>query len=297
MRRAVTLLELLVAIAIVAVLTGLILAGVQKVRGAAATVDCQNRLRQVGLAAHHFHDVERRLPPGHRSLVQRDLMPYTGWPVSLLPFVERESLFRTVRPAFRASFAPFVDPPHVGLATVVPAFICPADSRVTTPQISERTKSRIAFTSYLGVAGQAADDRRDGMLYQNSVTNFASCTDGLSQTLLFGERPPSPDFQFGWWYAGFGQRGTGGADMVLGVREPNRQRIASGSPCGPGRYPFRAADGFRDPCGMFHFWSPHGGGANFAKADGSVSFIAYSANAVMPALASRAGGEIATIPE
>ncbi|QDU22132.1 hypothetical protein ETAA1_41080 [Urbifossiella limnaea] len=42
---------------------------------------------------------------------------------------------------------------------------------------------------------------------------------------------------------------------------------------------------------MFHFWSPHPGGANFALADASVRFLRYDADAVMPALASRAGSE------
>jgi prepilin-type processing-associated H-X9-DG protein len=47
---------------------------------------------------------------------------------------------------------------------------------------------------------------------------------------------------------------------------------------------------------MFHFWSLHPGGANFALCDGSVRFLAYSADNVMPALASRAGGEAVEIP-
>ena len=52
---------------------------------------------------------------------------------------------------------------------------------------------------------------------------------------------------------------------------------------------------FDDQCGMFHFWSPHAGGANFALADGSVRFIRYEANDIMPALATRAGGEIVSL--
>jgi prepilin-type processing-associated H-X9-DG protein len=60
--------------------------------------------------------------------------------------------------------------------------------------------------------------------------------------------------------------------------------------------PFRPSR-FDDPCGMFHFWSPHPGGANFAFCDGSVRFLAYSANDVLPALATRAGGEPVAVPE
>lgn len=48
---------------------------------------------------------------------------------------------------------------------------------------------------------------------------------------------------------------------------------------------------------MFHFWSLHSGGANFAFADGSVRFLRYSAEPIMPALATRAGGEAVSLPE
>jgi prepilin-type processing-associated H-X9-DG protein len=48
---------------------------------------------------------------------------------------------------------------------------------------------------------------------------------------------------------------------------------------------------------MFHFWSPHAGGANFAFADGSVRFLRYSADHILPALATRAGGEAVAVPE
>jgi prepilin-type processing-associated H-X9-DG protein len=110
------------------------------------------------------------------------------------------------------------------------------------------------------------------------------------------KRPPSADFQFGWWYAGAGQRSRGMADLILSVREPNLQKIVSGSKCGPGVYPFRAAAGFDDQCGIFHFWSPHSGGAHFAFVDGSVRFLSYSANDILPALATRAGGESFEMP-
>lgn len=295
-RAAITLIELLIVIAIIAVLTGLLLAAVQQVRSAAARMRCQNNARQLGLALHQFHDANHAFPPGHRSLFNRDLMPFSGWTLSVLPYVEQQALFNKARATYFVVPFPFINPPHTGLNTVVQAFICPSDGRVVTPQLAVRSKKEVAFTSYLGVSGTDYKTK-DGVLYQDSRVNLSAVADGTSNTLLFGERPPSADFQFGWWYAGIGQRFTGSGDMALGVREPNLQPITSGSACGPGDYPFMPADGFDDPCGMFHFWSPHPGGANFALCDGSVRFLTYSVDPIMPALATRAGGEVVSVPE
>ncbi|MBY0233195.1 MAG: DUF1559 domain-containing protein [Gemmataceae bacterium] len=289
-RRAFTLVELLVVMAIIALLIGLLLSAVQAVRQSAARLDCQSRLKQLALALHLHHDAHQAFPPGHRSLSSP--MPFSGWTLSIAPFIEQAPLAAQAQTDYKAQFYPF-SPAHPGLSHVVRLFLCPVDGRIVTAQAGKRTGVVAAFTSYLGVAGLDATSTRDGILYQESATRFADITDGASNTLLLGERPPSHDFQFGWWYAGAGQQLTGSADLVLGVREPNLQPIASGDPCGPGRYPFRPARGFNDPCGMFHFWSPHPGGAGFAFADGSVRFLAYGADRVMPALASRAGGESA----
>ena len=291
---AFTLIELLVTIGIIAILLGLLLSAVQKVRSTAAKTQCQNSARQLALALHQFHDASQRFPPGHRSFLNPDQMPYSGWSLSILPDIEQAAIASRAVTAYRARPFPF-SPPHPGLSTVVNTFICPADPRVGQAQTSLLTKTVVAFTSYLGVAGLDAVSTRDGILYQNSRTRIADITDGTSNTLLLGERPPSANYQFGWWYAGTGQKFTGSADLVLGVREPNLQVIMSGSTCGPGRYPFQPASGFNDTCGMFHFWSPHSGGANFVFADGSVRLLTYSANPLMPALASRAGGEVAAV--
>ncbi|MBA4065818.1 MAG: prepilin-type cleavage/methylation domain-containing protein [Isosphaera sp.] len=295
--RGFTLIELLVVIAIISVLMGLLLSAVQKVRSAAARADCQNRLKQLALALHQFHDARRALPPGHRSASHPDRMRFSGWTVSVLPYLEQPALASQAVAAYLADPDPLGATPHPHLRTVVSAFTCPADPRITTPQTALRTGTVAAFTSYLGVAGRDAVTARDGALFQNSAVRLAEVTDGTSNTLLLGERPPSHDFQFGWWYAGTGQRLTGSADLVLGVREPNLQPVVSGSDCGPGNYPFRPARGFDDPCGMFHFWSPHSGGANFALCDGSVRLVRYQADPVTPALATRAGGDPAPLPD
>jgi prepilin-type processing-associated H-X9-DG protein/prepilin-type N-terminal cleavage/methylation domain-containing protein len=291
-RRAFTLIELLVVVAFVAVLVGLLLGAVQKVRAASARTQCQNNLRQCALALHQVHDANQTLPPGTRSLLNRDLMPYTGWTIDALPYLEQDNLARLVRPAFRLVPLPFVNPPHPR-DVVVTTFACPSDDHVRTAQTTTRTKSRVAFTSFLGVSGTATR-KKDGVLFQDSRLGFNAVTDGLSGTLLLGERPPGADLEYGWWYSGAGQRLTGSGDIVLGVREPNLLQIVAGSPCGPGNYPFKPAT-FADECGFLHFWSPHSGGANFAFCDGSVRFLRYEADAILPALATRAGGEVVAL--
>lgn len=110
MRRAFTLLELLVVIAIVAVLIGLLLPAVQKVRDAAARTQCANNLRQIGLAAHLYHDTEHALPvgflgPSPANNANRNAAfaegQWAGHFPLLLPFLEEEALARQIVIDFR----------------------------------------------------------------------------------------------------------------------------------------------------------------------------------------------------
>jgi prepilin-type processing-associated H-X9-DG protein len=111
---------------------------------------------------------------------------------------------------------------------------------------------------------------------------------------MVGERPPSADQRLGWWYAGVGQDLNGSAEMVLGVLERNFGTWSAVCPPGPFSFgPGRA----NEQCDAFHFWNLHIGGANFLFADGSVHFLPYSAAPIMPALATRAGGEVAGMPD
>jgi prepilin-type processing-associated H-X9-DG protein len=287
-----SLLELLVAIAIISVILGLSLAAVQRVRASAARTQCANKLHQLGLAHQQYHQTHGAFPPGVSYADGKDPYPFLGWQARLLPYLEQRELWDQTVAAFKQDPVFWNDPPHTGLATVVPAFLCPADDRVTSPATVGSVGLR-AFTSYLGVEGTNAGVV-DGVLYLDSKCRLADVTDGSSNTLLVGERPPSADLVLGWWYAGWGQRKNGDGDMLLGVRSRNYAGYGPGCPEGP--YHFTPG-AFKNQCDAFHFWSPHAGGAHFALADGSVRFLSYSADPVMPALATRAGGEVASPPD
>ena len=284
-RAAITLIELLVVIAIVATLIGLLLPAVQKVREAAARARCQNKLKQVGLAMHMSHDAEHRLPPGWRSPVNPDKRFATGWELSVLPYLEQAAVAEESRKGFALVPYPFFGGTHP-LATVVPAFACPADSRAASPQVSQKDFLLVALSSYLGVSGTSGEGH-DGSLYTDSRVRLTDIADGSSNTLLIGERPPSGDFRFGWWYAGIGT-GDGTGDLHLGVRET--ASVPWYPYCTGGPLPYRAGK-VEDNCAAFQFWSLHLGGANFLLADGSVRLIPYSAGGTLAAHATRAGGE------
>lgn len=289
-RRGSSLIELLVVLAIISVLLGLLLSAVQQVRATAARLHCLSKLRQLALALHVRHDTHARFPPGLSLAAEQGRYPYVGWPAFLLPYLEQSALSARINDAF--SFDPnpmdlYSCPQQQALLGVpLTVLACPADPRVPGPAL---IGVPICFTSYLGVQG-TNQSSRDGLLYLDSAVRLTDVTDGTSHTLLLGERPPSADQRFGWWYRGWGQQKEGSAEMVLGVRE--RNTIGGRYPCPPGPYHFTVGRP-DNQCDMFHFWSQHPGGAGFAFADGSVRFLTYGADRVFPALATRAGGEVA----
>ncbi|VTR91072.1 Uncharacterized protein OS=Planctomyces limnophilus (strain ATCC 43296 / DSM 3776 / IFAM 1008 / 290) GN=Plim_3197 PE=4 SV=1: N_methyl_2: SBP_bac_10 [Gemmata massiliana] len=288
-RSGFTLIELLVVIAIIAVLIGLLLPAVQKVRDAAARVRCTNNLKQISLASLNYEATTRALPPGHAP--KSSPLTTLSWLTHLLPHIEQDSVWQQTLSDCASMPITQLAPPHAGLRTPVRAYMCPADSR-TTEAHRTRFGLLVALTDYLGVAG-AGTDPTNGVLYVGSKVRINDIRDGASNTLLVGERPPSPDYFFGWWYSPSASPVAGQAVLGVGSNKDFHELSTMGCPDGP--YPFQRGK-VDDICDAHHFWSFHPGGANFAFCDGSVRFTPYSADRMLPALATRSQGEIAELP-
>ena len=290
-RPAYSLIELLVVTGTVAILLGLALPAVQKVRGAAARAGCQNNLKQVGLAAQNYHDAHGHFPagrPGSSFNVKK--YGYLTWMTKLLPQLGEEGLAAQVTNAQKVDpYWVYDNPPHVGLATVVKPYLCPADGRGGGPHL-DRDGVSAAYTDFIATSGG-----RDSVLANWPGTRIATITDGTSATLAVGERPPPDTLQAGKWYTFFHPYGVGKWDQAYGPDEVLWVELDAksiGDPCLP---PFQFGPGVTsNPCDRYHFWSLHAGGGNFAFADGSVRFLVHAAADRLMALASFAGGEVVT---
>jgi prepilin-type N-terminal cleavage/methylation domain-containing protein len=281
-RAAFTLIELLVVIAIIAVLIGLLLPAVQKVREAAARAKCSNNLKQIGLALHNYHDTYQHLPPPRGNhLATPVFTEFRGWMCEILPYVEQDNLARNM----------YTNPWYVGFFVTfnmpVQTYLCPSDPR----NLQSIPNGNGALTSYLGVTGSDNDVNVQFNGPTNGVFNVSSpgirltdITDGTSNTLMAGERPPSADLNLGWW-------GASDYDNLLSTRQLYGDIFGAGGCVLPGLYGPGRTNG---PCNGDdnHFWSFHPNGAIWLLSDGSVRFLPYSASAATIPLASRNAGDV-----
>ena len=292
-----TLVELLVVIAIIAILIGMLLPAVQAAREASRRMSCQNNLHQIGVALHNYHGTYRQLPSGWIANPRSHESGW-GWAAAILPQLEESAVYEDI------NFSRYIKDAAHNKVRVKPveALMCPSDVHDTVFFIAEGESHddehdhdggeenhdhkngtnvdqgphflfSVAKSNYVGVYGtkDIHEDlyNGDGLFYGNSRHRFRDILDGLSQTLMVGER----DGRLGGsvWH-GFIHDANAAAARVIGASDhtPN------------------------SPVGHFEdFRSNHAGGAQFILSDGSVRMITQFIDLdVYHALTTRANKEV-----
>ncbi len=291
-RPAFTLVELLVVIAIIGVLIGMLLPAVQMVREAARRTACSNNMRQLGLAAMNFESAHHHLPPGW---ITRDGItpvddPGWGWSAQLLPYLEAQNLYEQIDLSTAID-----DPGHQSVReTPLPIFMCPSDPapRLVNldvhidgghpgplsgplPQGGSHSEFLVGRSNYSGVFGNneisESPGAGNGMFFANRRIRLADVTDGLSNTMMIGER-----------------RNDHGTVSWLGVVpwvDDPASRIVGAADHTPNH-----------PAGHFEdFRSYHPAGINVVRADGSTHFVPETIDQeIWGDMATRSGGEVIT---
>ncbi len=301
--RGFTLVELLVVIAIIGVLVALLLPAVQQAREAARRMQCSNNMKQLGLAIHNYHDTFNSLPPGgiwgHDTPWSENVPspnPARGSAlVHLLPFVEQAALYDQLDfAATNNVHDQHVDPPantRTLRRTVVNGYICPSDTHGGLMNVGGSERAAHNYAGNHGPTGVSGGGNPDCPCAQGGAVNtfrietnrgehnptgpfsrrgnrftgnFASTTDGLSNTIYFGEVRPecSTHVRNGWADA------NNGNGLVTTLVPINTNTCHE---------PGQAPDG--DTCYALCNWnmelgfrSRHPGGAMFLLGDGSVTF-------------------------
>ena len=211
-----TLVELLVVIAIIGVLIALLLPAVQSAREAARGVNCRNNLKQLGIALYLHHDVHKTLPAGWLGTTPDGRAPLAegppgwGWTAKLLPYMEQTAVAKAI------DFGrPIADARNSAAAqTVIPSLLCPSDGGPPRFHLhgegaapdgpghdhaADLVLPSVPKSNYVGMFGTLEIEAceglapgvlctSDGVFFHNRALRLADISDGLSQTILVGER-------------------------------------------------------------------------------------------------------------
>jgi prepilin-type N-terminal cleavage/methylation domain-containing protein/prepilin-type processing-associated H-X9-DG protein len=298
-RHGYTLVELLVSIAIIAILIGLLVPAVQKVREAANRTQCANNLKQLGLAFHDYHDSKRAFPPAFVNNGPYGTSGFSfthGWGAFLLPFIEQEALAKLYRwdlPLYEVGNQPVMTQ-HLSV------FQCPS-----TPEPNRFMEfGPFAFFGTKGACGDyaatlgldpvlvqqglvpAVGDLRGVLTPAPTLAHVRHITDGTSNTILLAEAAGRPRL----W-----QAGRMGPDQKL---EGGAWNHFKGGIVLRGSLPDGTWPKVPGPCAINcindgELYAFHPGGANTVFADGSVHFLSAGTNIrVLAALITRAGEEV-----
>lgn len=259
LRRGFTVVELMTVVLVVLILMTLVVPSIFASREASRQSVCRNKLKQLGLALHNYHDTHVTFAPGWvNHTPDPGPGPRLGWTAQLLPFVDQGPLFNELYPAMDARW---VQKSKL-VQTPLSVFRCPSDPTEALNSL----RGGFATSNYVGNFGDVAPPRwldgglhefwpgeastppkTNGIFWLNSNTRISKIVDGTSNVLLVGERGVS-----------------GGAGIWMGVRGNNFENDVVAD-CSPG-------NGINSGLGSFS--SQHEGGANFLLCDGSVRFIA-----------------------
>jgi prepilin-type N-terminal cleavage/methylation domain-containing protein len=327
-KRGFTLIELLVVIAIIAILVSLLLPAVQQAREAARRTQCRNNLKQIGIALHNYLDATRVFPPGYvdrngnpNSTPDNDLGTGWGWAAFLLPYMDQGNVYDQINFNLGVGLGANAQVSQVAL----PAFQCPSDGQQDPFPVYDSSFSTpittVAHSNYVGCngwiecfggaggnpqPGPLADGLSGtfgqagvGLFYRNSKNNTANVRDGLSNTIVVGER--SSNHAPVTWTGAV----TGGRCPAWMSTQPFTSPYSP--PPGP---PYDNAD-FGEALVLSHgnathlpnadfpvfdpdvFYSFHTGGCHHLFGDGSVRFISSFVNgATYQYLCTIAGREV-----